>query len=80
MDKTTLAVLAMLCWFVNGVFFGMWLQSWLFKRKNRKIEADNSNQGCPLSINIEKFPPINIQKFPVGLRRSWLLDSFFPLF
>ena len=33
-----------------------------------------------LSINTENFPPINIQKFPVGLKGLGFLDSHFPLF
>jgi len=33
-----------------------------------------------LSINTENFPPINTQKFPVGLKRLGFLDSLFPLF
>jgi hypothetical protein len=32
-----------------------------------------------VSINIENFPPINIQKFPVGMRKLMILDSHFPL-
>ena len=49
--------------------------------KAREPDATvQTNIEFEVSINTENFPPINIQKFPVGLKGLGFLDSHFPLF